>query len=36
MPQPAGFGGFFSVPASVNGQPLRELQTLANGLDAEL
>jgi hypothetical protein len=37
MPQPADFGGFFSVPAVIQQlpKPLREVPRIANELDAE-
>jgi hypothetical protein len=38
MPQPADFGGVFSVPAAIcqrSPKPLREVPRIANGLDAE-
>jgi hypothetical protein len=39
MPQPADYGGFFSVLAAIcqwSPKPLREVPRIANGLDAEL
>jgi hypothetical protein len=39
MPQPADFGGFFSVPAAIcqrSPKPLHKVPRIANGLDAEL
>jgi hypothetical protein len=38
MPQPADFGGFFSVPSAISQwspKPLREVPRIAKGLDAE-
>jgi hypothetical protein len=38
MPQPADFGGFFSVPVAICQwlpKPLHEVPKIANGLDAE-
>jgi hypothetical protein len=38
MPQPADFGGFFFVPATIcqrSPKPLREVPRIANGLDAK-
>jgi hypothetical protein len=38
MPQPADFGGFFSVPSAIyklSPKPLREVPRIAKGLDAE-
>jgi hypothetical protein len=39
MPQPADFGGFFSVPSAIcqrSPKPLCEVPRIAKGLDAEL
>jgi hypothetical protein len=38
MPQPADFGGFFSVPSAIcqrSPKPLRKVPRIAKGLDAE-